>query len=319
MFEIEDDKIDWAKHMVPPEERARVMKPSALRDAIHRISAGVDAAKWLKLPFLGDYFVSFPPGEVTIWTGLTHHGKTTALKQLLLYGALTGHKGCIASLEEKTENTLFDITCMATHSPRPSEDDCDVATNWLDGKLYLYDQRNMIQPERIVGVMNYAATELGVTQFAVDSWMCLDIDDEDNNRHKKVMDLLTMHADAKGVHVHLVVHMTKGDGKDTPQHVDKVRGSGNIINRSHRIINVWRNPKERYEREGTIESQPDGMLLVPKQRGIRPWNARPKIKLWMDPVSGQLVDKANAIPKVALHPDYIKRRTPKGGTEEMFV
>lgn len=292
-FEVDNDHIDWARYTMDPAEQARIVSPLKLREAINNLSTGKGATEGLRLPFPSAHHdVRFQPGKVSVWTGKSHDGKTTILKQLMLHNAFSGGVSAIASMEETPEEVLLDMCRMASHEECPDPDWVDVFCAWAEGKIHVYDQRNLVDPKRLLGVMNYCATELKATQFVIDSWMRMDIDDKDFNWHKQFINLLGMHATNVGIHAHLVVHLTKGDSKtrgDGPRDYEDMRGSGDVLNQADKIFNVWRNRKSPIDRPGGVGGNtPDGLLICEKQRGRPNWIG--KINLWMDRKSGQFKD-----------------------------
>ena len=295
-FEVQNDEIDFARYLLPPEEKSRIVRPSSMNEAINELSTGKAAFEGLRLPWAKtNHLVRFPPGKVSLWTGKSHHGKTQLLKQLMLYAVKCDQKVAIASMEETPGEVLRDMCSMATLQERPNPEWVDVFTAWADEKIYIYDQQNLVHPDRILGVMNYCARELGVTQFVIDSWMRMDIDGDDFDWHRQFINILQMHARNAAVHAHLVVHMTKGDGKEGPQSFETVRGSGDILNQVDKIFNVWRNKKPRHQRTGGVGgNEPDGLLIVEKQRGRPNWIG--PISIWMDRSSGQFVAEREHMP-----------------------
>lgn len=299
-FEIGNDVIDFAEFMLPPEERARIITPMTAKESVIELSVGRRSYEGLRLPFRkASNLVRFQPGKVSLWTGKTHHGKTQLLKQLMLYAVSVGERPAIASMEETPDEVLLDLCRMGTLQDQPDAEWIDVFLAWLDKKLWIYDQQNLVKPEQIIGVMNYLAKHHHITQFVLDSWMRMDMDGDDFDWHRKFINLLGAHAKVGGVHVHIVVHMTKGDGKEGPQSFETVRGSGDIINQVDKIFNVWRNKKPRHERHGGIDGgEPDGLLICEKQRGRPNWIGT--MPIWMHRSSGQFLAERTDLPSAYL-------------------
>lgn len=316
-FEVTNDSIDWARYTLPPDEHARIITPLSLRERINYLSTGKGATEGLHLPFpTATAKVRFQPGKVSVWTGKSHDGKTTALKQLMLHNALTGGVSAIASMEETPEEVLLDICRMACHEECPDPDWVDLFCAWAEGKIVVYDQKNLVDPQRLLGVMNYCAVELKANQFMIDSWMRLDIDDKDFNWHKQFINLLGMHATNVKCHAHLVVHLTKGDAKtrnDGPRDYEDMRGSGDVLNQADKIFNIWRDRRPLHKRPGGAGGDaPDGLLLCEKQRGRPNWIGQ--IPIWIDRKSGQYTDRKGDTPPLAF-PGLI---LPANRTPDLF-
>lgn len=284
---IADSQIDFKAYMLPPDEHARIVSPLSLVNRIEKYASGEWKTQGLSLPWgKAETKVRFRPGKTSVWTGYTHHGKTLLLKHLMNHAIKMGEKVCIASMEELPEETFFDMLCQAVHSQEPHTDWIDVYANHVNNKLWFYDQQSMVDPMRMIAVMNYCAREKGVTHFVIDSLMRLDMASDDYDWQRKFFNLLGAHAKATGVHVHIVCHARKGSDENKPLSIMDIRGSGDIINQADNIFNVWRNKVPRSERKD-FDANGDAVLIVEKQRGKPNWLGR--FRLWMDEASGQFL------------------------------
>jgi hypothetical protein len=116
------------------------------------------------------------------------------------------------------------------------------------------------------------------------------MDSDDYNQHREFVNLLMLHAKINQVHIHVVAHQRKRDGKnkDAPGDGEDIKGSGDIVNQMHKTAIMWRNRKPRHEREGGAGgSDPDALLIIEKQRGRPNWVG--PIRLWHDQQSGQFL------------------------------
>lgn len=293
-FEITDDQIDFNLYMTPPEELARIIEPMSLLTEVNEIASGRRDFGGLQLPWAKTKNqVRFHEGKIVVWTGITHHGKTQIVKQLMNYAIYGGHRVAFASLEELPADTIYDMACQALHSREPTPDWTEVYLSWVNDKLWVYDQQNMVSPERMIGVMNYCAKVKGVRHFVIDSLMRLDMDSDDYDRQRRFFNLLGAHAKANPVCVHIVCHARKQGGEERPLSIFDIRGSGDIINQADVIMNVWRNKRPRHERAKDDEPA-DALLITEKQRGRPRWIGL--TKLWMDEGSGQFMAAADHQP-----------------------
>lgn len=284
---ISDSNIDFKAYMLPPDEHARIVSPLSLVSRIEKYASGDWRTQGLGLPWeKAEAKVRFKAGKTSVWTGWTHHGKTILLKHLMNHAIQMGEKVAIASMEELPEETFFDMLCQATHTDTPHLDYIDVYANFVNKKLWFYDQQSMVDPMRMIAVMNYCAREKGITHFVIDSLMRLDMASDDYDWQRKFFNLLGTHAKAAGVHVHIVCHARKGSDESKPLSIMDIRGSGDIINQADNIFNVWRNKIPRSERRD-FDADGDALLIVEKQRGKPNWLGR--FRLWMDPQSGQFL------------------------------
>lgn len=288
-FEIKKDDVDFSRHMVLADDPARIISPDSpgMLDALCDLSFGKRSTTGMRLPWpKWREEVLFPPGKVTLWGGYTHHGKTALVKQTMLGGIASGERVCVASMEETPDEALFDMACIALHTRTPSREEADVFLGWAQGKLYFFDWQALIDPNRIIGVANYAAAELGCTQFVVDSLMRLDIEGDDYEAQKVFGNLLGLHTRRSRLHMHLVAHVRKGDEAKLPNLYD-TKGAGDLVNQVDKVLLPWRQKKPRSERVPGKDVMADGVLIVDKQRGRPNWIGR--IPLYYHYPSTQLV------------------------------
>lgn len=270
-FEITDDDIDFTKFAVQPEDKTRFLRPFDVEEKICELSFGTLSRSGLTLPWERWHnSVRFPRGQVTIWGGYTHHGKTQMLKQLIAWAIRNNEPCAIASFEERPEVTLFHLARIVMQKRNPDREEINVFCHWARTHLWIYNQKRLVTPERIIGVMNYAAKELGVYHFAIDSLMRLDIDLEDQERVKMFGNALGLHAEQSNVHCHLVAHVMKGDQTKLPD-LYQIKGPGYLLDQADRIILVWRNKVPKHERNPEKHYKFDAILNVDKQRGDPDW------------------------------------------------
>jgi twinkle protein len=295
------ENIDWKKYTLPLQELEKIRSAASTAQLMKDLSFGARAREGMFLPWdVTHSMVRFAPGHVTVWTGKTFSGKTQLLKQAILHAiAQQGQRACIASMEETPEETFLDICRMAVVAEAPNGQEIDAFCDWVDDRLYTYDQQRLVKPHRLLGLLGFAATDLRCTQLVIDSWMRMDMASDDYDQQRVFMNHLMAHAEYYKLHVHIVAHQKKRDGKDKnlPGDGDDIKGSGDIQNQAHKIAVVWRNRTPPFERPGGVGGgEPDGMLIIDKQRGRPNWLG--KIKLWHDQASGQFRNEQFAKPVV---------------------
>jgi len=243
----------------------------------NRIQQGVkvygDAMPWDKT---GDKF-RFRPGEVTIWAGVNGNGKSLVMGQCASW--LMRHTGVlIASMEMKPEATMARMIRQAAGNETPSSSYMD---KFFDAahKLWIYDQLDTVQADRILGLCHYAATECGVKHIMIDSLVKCGLGTDDYTKQKEFVDKLCWVAKRYDIHVHLVVHMRKGANEQEIPDKFSVKGAGEITDLCDNLLIVARNLKKARkirEAKRTPEGakiidedtakEPDGFLRVAKQR-----------------------------------------------------
>ena len=287
---LNGDAIDWQKWM-KPSDIARIVSAESLAGEVKEtILLGRQAEPGLTLPWSktnGNVLIH--PGKLAIWCGWSHHGKSQMLKQVMLHAVCEGEKVLIASMEEEVREVWRDMCFMFAGNDNPTPRIIDQFTNTVRGKLWFYDQQGSIEANRMIAVIRYAASELGITQAVIDSLMMLAVSRDDYEAQAKfVGDLKTCSKDTK-VTSHLVAHMRKRDGKtgeDVPGSVHDIAGGHEISSKADYVFNVWRDKSKK--KEGV----PPCVLAVEKQRGRPNWLGR--IGLEFHEGSRQFVENARS-------------------------
>ena len=278
--------IDFTKYL-SREEKARVVSAEQIAEEGKRqMLLGTEAQPGLLLPWAKcDGKVIILPGKLAVWCGWSFHGKSQMLKHLMTHALSVSEKVCIASMEEEllaVWKTMARIACGVA-SPAPRSIDNFAA---MSGKsLWFYDQQGSIKAEKIRAVIRYAAEELGVTQFVIDSLMMLSVPRDDYDAQSVfVGELKTLAADT-GCTIHLVAHMRKGSGKggeDQPGTTHDISGGHEVASKADYVFNVWR------DKNGTSTTGYQTVLKVEKQRGEIDYIG--SFGLDFDKASGQFVD-----------------------------
>jgi twinkle protein len=282
---IRETPIDWDKYILTEDDLERFVDPTTLVAKISDVLHGRGAREGVALPWPGyEQRVRLRRGKLALWAGINFHGKTSMLKMFALHLAKSGERICVASLEEDPEETMADMTQMAIPDTdvRESDDWIDVVCGWLSGKLWLYNQTRMMTPQRILALMAYAAKEKGCTHFVLDSLMRTGLAQDDYEGQRVFVNQLTNYGRQLNIGVHLVNHIVKVDETQVPGR-DAIRGTGAITDQADQVFIVWRDVNE-----DKAFDAPDGLLIVAKNRGLRPANWIGKIQMHMHK-SGQFL------------------------------
>lgn len=259
--------ITTAKAMEPDQ----IKRPVAFRDRVVEKFYPPDDVPPGFAPhmFKGKYRAR--PGEVTVWTGISSHGKSALLSQLMLEAALGGYKVAIASMEMRGEQTLHRMISQAEIRDRPPLEHIDAILHWMSGKLWIYDLIGNVVTAQLLMLMEYSFARHGVDQFVIDSLMKTSIISDDYDGQRVFLNQLCTFAHDTNAHIHLVAHARKGRDESAPGKLD-VKGSSDIINEPDNVISVWRNRgKERALGAGVVDdhstrTQPDTIVYCEKQR-----------------------------------------------------
>lgn len=275
---IRDTPVDWDRYILTDEDTQRFVDPRSLVGSISDVLHGRGIHNGATLPWAGlQEKVRLPGGHLSIWAGINFHGKSGMLKQLALHLARSGERVCGAFLEEQPEETMADITQLAVPDVdvRECDDYIDFACNWASGKIWLYNQTRMMDPQRVLALIAYAAKEKRCTHFILDSLMRTGLAQDDYEGQRVFANQLTNYAMQLNIHIHLVHHIVKVDETQIPGR-ESIRGTGAIVDQAHHVFIVWRDINDQKAFDA-----PDGLLVIAKNRGRRPANWIGKIQLHM--------------------------------------
>ena len=214
----------------------------------------------------------FRMGELTLWSGYNGHKKSMVLGFTSLQFIKQDEPVCIASFEMKPASTLFRMLKQATGAKEPDMDDLERFMFWTDKNLFIYDHQGSLSPERLYGVITYAAKELKVKHFVIDSLMRVIAGEDSYNEQKDFVTKLCDLAIQLNIHVHLVHHVKKGKETEVSSRYD-AKGSGSISDNVHNSLVVWSNKADN-------EDYPDVVIKCDKQREGE-WEGT--IPLWFIP------------------------------------
>lgn len=252
------------------------------------------------LPLLDLEIGGFAPGELSVWTGRRGEGKSTLLGQILLDAVNQGHRVCAYSGElpakqfkrfirqqaagylhvTAQEDTLTGKTFFLVN-----DDTKEPIDRWFDGTLFLTDikDRSAHDEDTILRLFEGAHRRYGCDTFLVDNIMTAQLRGEIEMGYYRAQSAfagrLADFCKRLGVHVHLVAHPRKTEGK-RPLEADDVGGSGDITNRADNVFKVERVPEERVQELGYST-----LLTVLKNREF---GARGKVKLEFNEPSRRL-------------------------------
>lgn len=200
----------------------------------------------LEFPMFGNR-IRFLPGEVTVWTGHSFHGKSTLLNQLALQAAMAGQSVAIGSFEMKGRITCANLSrCLAFKANiTPVLREC---LEWMSGKIWIFDIIGFITQAKIKELILYSAMRHGVKHVIIDSLMKCDLSCEDYDAQRKFFNEFSAFAHEYGIHLHIVAHPRKGDHNEIPDIAD-IHGGQAIGGQVDNVITVWRNIKKAEQEE----------------------------------------------------------------------
>ena len=234
------------------------------------------------------------PNEITVWAGINGHGKSSVISHVISH-FVKEEKCLVASLEMPIQKTGLRMIRQIAGNQSPPKKFINNIIEWCDGRFWVYDQLDTVDPERIIGMCIYAFTELKVQHVVIDSLVKCGIHHKDTDKIQAFVDRLCWVEKSYGGHIHLVHHIRKGESEDKVPNKFDIKGAGEITDLVDNVLIVWKNKKKEKNLqagEHVDKLEPDGLLVVEKQRHGTGWEGT--FGLWMDKPSQQFKGSPDA-------------------------
>ena len=252
--------------------------------------------------------VKFKLGQVTLWAGINGHKKSMMVNFVLLHIAKTQKVG-IQSFEIPVKETMTRLATQAAGCA-PSHEYKNQFADWNHERIAYYDQLDTVPGQKVLGVVYYMAKELRCEHILIDSLMMCGLTKGEYAEEARFISVIVAAAKALNIHIHLVAHVTKPDGKGDEWIPSRfsIRGAGEIGDKADNIMIVWENKKRRFILDKIQEGRPvtdkeleykdkncDQLLICAKQRHGS-WEG--KMGLWFHRPSLQFLgeDRDTAMP-----------------------
>lgn len=274
------DARGWVDSATLPKVKA-LIRPIDIKDRIMREFQVQPKAFTLPVfdkgwPHTGLYF---RPGEVTLWTGHSHHGKSTFINYLIV-AILSWHlmkadriqqSVFVGSMEVRIETTFRRLVTTILDEMRSPMDEESILfiLEKYGTSIVFADVVGYIEQDRLFEMMRFSFQRYGVQHFFIDSLMRIDGLEENYPEQGRFVGRLEEFVKETGIHVHLVAHPRKnGGGKPG---MEDVKGSSLIANGVDNVVAVCRNMEKAdlsKERELTDDeaNDYDTEIRVEKQK-----------------------------------------------------
>lgn len=283
-------KIDFAKYLedLSFSEVESIRSINTFADDVGDYADNGQSVSGTMLPWSKTHeYTRLGQGELSIWAGQSGSGKSLLLGQVITGVMNQGQKSVIASLEMSPKETLYRMICQSA-TCKASRGYSLSWLNYFTGKMWIYDELDRVDTNRILGMAHYAAHELGVNHIVIDSLTKCGVGRDDYASQAKFVDKLQWCAKTWNVHVHLVCHMRKSDtnGKND------IRGAAEITDLADNVYVLNRNKNKENAISAQLAGQPfkqevleqaDAYLEVAKNRKF---GEEPTFALWYDKRSG---------------------------------
>ena len=259
-----DEAISKARHQSPDELKSAAEFISGVK-ALFYPAPGARTAPALRLDREMPWF-EFRKGEFSVWTGFNGHGKSLMLSQVLLGLMQDGESVVVFSGEMKPVQQLKRMVKQASGLDRPTPQYIDAIGEWLDDRLWLFDQVGQAQLDRLLEVFLYAHRRHGATHFVIDSLMMTDVPEDGPNSmtaQKMAVQKMANFARQHNVHLHLVAHPRKGENEKKPPGKLDVAGSSKVTDGADNVFSVWSAGKDEMD---APSDEPDARLDLYKAR-----------------------------------------------------
>lgn len=284
---------------VDPEE---LKKLAEFHDEIMKeLDPQLKEGEGVKLPWQKSFSdIRLRPSEVSVWAGVNGHGKSALISQIMVDGVSQGTKWCVASMEMPAHKFGAKVYQQVGGVSYPSKDHASKIRQFIDNNIYVFTAYGTTKAGRILSVFEYARKRYGVKHFVIDSLAKCGFAEDDAVHQKEFVDTLFEYALQNGVHVHLVVHVRKGDTEEKQPGKYDIKGTGAITDMVSNVFIVWRNKiKERLMGGSEAEQEKakdmvDATLDCVKQRET---GIEPKYGLWFNTKSNQFLERSGATPK----------------------
>jgi twinkle protein len=213
------------------------------------------------------------PAELTVVTGVSGHGKSMWLSQVVLSLMSQNTKCLISSLEMRPVLTIARMCQQTLKSTDPTPEFITKFCTRASEKLYLYDQTGSTTSDDMIATMYYGKHILGVEVFVIDSLMKMsDISEDNYEKQKLFIDRLATACRDLNVHLFLVAHTRKMADETVAPDATHILGSSHIRNLCENILCVYRCKKKEFDIESgaktaeELKGVPDCVVYLQKQR-----------------------------------------------------
>lgn len=266
------DAADWIKNAKPPKIRKLVTAAelesrllAQLQFKEEAFTLPMFAGNW---PHTGFYF---RPGELTIWGGYSHVGKSTMLNFLKSNLLAANQRIFDASLEMKVEVMLKRLATIFVGEKL----DHDRAVQFVRGigeHVIYADVIGSMKQDELLEMLWFSFRRYGCSHFMIDSLMRIQDLEEDYPAQGEFCGKLQDFAKETDSHVHLVAHLGKPLPNMERPSMYSIKGSSLLPNNADNVLLLCRNPeKEKLRKAGKLSEEQDKNMhdvevIVEKQR-----------------------------------------------------
>lgn len=218
------------------------------------------------IPELDKVTGGFFLGNTSLWTGISGHGKSTLVGQIILEAIDQGFPVCAFSGELIAQLFRYWVDLQAA-GPRflemrydsimekevahPKKETVQYIRLWYRDLFFLHDSYGGTTDETLLDVFEFAVRRYGCKVFLIDNLMMTALSGSERDYYHKQSQFLgkVMAFDRKyGTHTHIVAHPRKTEGRIKSK--NEISGSNDLGNRPDNVFSVYRLTKDEREKEG---------------------------------------------------------------------
>ena len=219
-------------------------------------------------------------GRLSLWSGITNHGKTTLMIQFAKE-CLKQHKKIFYFSGEQSASEFKNYFIQDSHNDKiydtkPKQQVIDYFDDIYSNDLYIYDNNMLDNTITNMLKMMKNALHRGVRIFFIDNFMQLD-NSEKLEEQTRIVELFKRFARDNNVIVNLVAHPRKTQFMKSRLTIFDIAGTQNIANKSSNICTIMRtdilSDSEKSEigyvlfKSGFSIERCDGIVEVIKTKG----------------------------------------------------
>lgn len=171
----------------------------------------------------------------TIWSGYPGAGKTTALRQLVCHLLNADELVFVASLEEHPADVIVQLAGVCFGREIPTVHQLQWFIDFYGERLKVWGITGSASHKEIFGTIQTLAQKGAVTQAFIDSLMCLDINSQDFEGHRRFANLMNAMTIESNIHLHLVAHPRKAVSVEQEPDVNDVAGGADYARLAHNV------------------------------------------------------------------------------------
>lgn len=171
----------------------------------------------------------------SIWSGYPGAGKTTALRQFVGHLLNSKERVFIASMEEHPVDVIVQLAGVCFGREVPTARQLQWFIDFYADDLKIWGITGLASHREIFGTIQELAKQ-GVHHAVVDSLMCLDINSQDFEGHRRFANLMNSLVIESDIHLHLVAHPRKAVSVEQEPDLNDVAGGADYARLAHNVL-----------------------------------------------------------------------------------